>query len=80
MKVENKLYRKIDLAKRYGVSPVTIWRYVKDGLIPTPSYIRRYCVWTPEQVDEADKKILKSATPLPPISGVLKYVEGASGM
>lgn len=63
MHVENRIYRKPDLVQRYGVSKVTIWRYIKDGLIPKPGYLRKGCIWTPEQIAQADRNILETASP-----------------
>lgn len=62
MEIQHKLYRKPDMAARYGISPVTVWRYVQDGLIPQPKYLRKACIWTPEQVAEADQRIFAAAT------------------
>jgi predicted site-specific integrase-resolvase len=54
----NRVYRTRDLSRRYGVSPITVWRWRKAGKIPQPQKINDQNIWHPEQVEEADKNIL----------------------
>jgi prophage regulatory protein len=47
------------VAKRYGVSRVTVWRWTKDGILPTPAYFGRHGrqatpLWNAADLDRHD--------------------------
>jgi prophage regulatory protein len=54
---QNVYSRDIDLAKRYGVSRVTIWRWVAKGDFPKPVSLSPGCSrWYGPDVNEWDQK------------------------
>lgn len=49
---KNAYFRDIELATRYNVSRVTIWRWVKDGTFPSPVKLSPGCTrWKGDSVD-----------------------------
>jgi predicted DNA-binding transcriptional regulator AlpA len=45
------------VAKRYGVSRATVWRWVRRGILPKPVSISPGCTrWRGDQLDERDAK------------------------
>ena len=59
MSMSTTFKRSKDLRNRYGVSNVTLWRWVKAGKLPAPRYINGKRVWSVEQIEECDRRILK---------------------
>ena len=57
-KIEERFYTKRDMAHRYGVSPLTIWRWEKAKKIPQGAYINQKRSWAPEKVRQADEMLL----------------------
>ena len=48
-----------DLAARYGVSRISIWRWARDGKIPKPRKIAANTSrWLASEIDEHDQKII----------------------
>jgi len=58
--IEERFYTKRDMARRYGVSPLTIWRWVKAKKIPPGTYINQKSGWAPEKVRQADEMLLSA--------------------
>lgn len=51
-----------DLSQRYGVSRITIWRWVKSGLIPGPRKIAPNTTrWNVAELDAHDARLLKDS-------------------
>ena len=47
----------IDLARRYGVSQATIWRWRESGILPAPVKVGPKLVrWTGEAIDEWERE------------------------
>ena len=54
--------RDTDLAKRYGVSRVTIWRWVRDGRFPKPIKLSPACTrWNLSAVEQHEAEREKAA-------------------
>ena len=58
--IEQRYYTKQDMARRYGVSPLTIWRWEKANKIPKGAYIHQKRIWPPQKVRLADEMLLSS--------------------
>lgn len=55
--------RDIDLANRYKVSRVTIWRWASNGRIPRPVKLSPGCTrWLLTEINEHDAKIAAEAS------------------
>ena len=52
-------YRKRDVAARYGVHPVSIWRWVNQGKFPTPEKINGMSTWREEVLDAYDEQLIR---------------------
>ena len=44
-------------ARYGGISDMTIWRWVRDGLLPQPVKFNGQNHWTDEQLQEADARL-----------------------
>jgi predicted DNA-binding transcriptional regulator AlpA len=57
---ETVLVRTSDVCKRYGISPTTVWRWIKDRAMgfPKPIYISRYRYWKVAELEawEAERE------------------------
>jgi predicted DNA-binding transcriptional regulator AlpA len=57
METKGNLIRSQDLRQRYGgVSDMTLWRWVRDGVIPQPVKINGRRYWRVADLDEIDAK------------------------
>lgn len=51
----------VDLADRFAVSRITIWRWTTEKLLPKPVRIGRGCTrWRADEVAEAEKRWLSN--------------------
>jgi prophage regulatory protein len=49
-----------DLAQRFAVSRVTVWRWTSEGLLPKPVRIGKGCTrWPASEIAEAEARWLK---------------------
>ena len=52
----------LDLAQRYSVSRITIWRWSKAGQIPKPRKLGANTTrWNADEMDAHDKRVMESA-------------------
>lgn len=52
-----------DLASRFGVSRATIWRWKREGKIPSPVYLGARCTrWREEDIVTYEEQLLSHAT------------------
>lgn len=58
--IEQRYYSKRDLADRYRVSTLTIWRWERDGKIPKGVYVGQKKDWSPDMVKQADQSLLSA--------------------
>lgn len=49
-----KYVRDVDLAERYSVHRVTIWRWLQQGYLPEPIKIGGVTRWNLEKIEEFD--------------------------
>jgi prophage regulatory protein len=57
----NEYFSDVDLARRFAVSRVTVWRWVSQGLLPKPVRIGQGCTrWLADEVAEAEKRWLSN--------------------
>lgn len=51
-----------EVKQRYGVSDMTLWRWIKSDLMgfPAPIYINGHRHWTNHQLDEFDARVTRS--------------------
>jgi len=54
--IEAKMVRDVAVAKRYSVSRATIWRWVREGLLPKPTKIAGTTRFNLEACDAAFNK------------------------
>ncbi|MCZ0928712.1 AlpA family phage regulatory protein [Halomonas janggokensis] len=48
-----------DLAYRFGVSKATIWRWKREGQIPSPVYLGARCTrWREEDIQDYEKGLI----------------------
>lgn len=51
--METQIYRTCELARRLGVARSTVWRWVRDGLLPKPIHIGpQVRGWRAREIDE----------------------------
>ncbi|CAO1668104.1 MULTISPECIES: helix-turn-helix transcriptional regulator [Halomonadaceae] len=51
-----------DLASRFGVSKATIWRWKREGQIPSPIYLGARCTrWREEDIQTYEKGLIADA-------------------
>lgn len=51
------LKRPSDFCRAYGVAPVTVWRWVRSGRLPTPIKIGNRSYWPAETEPLADAPV-----------------------
>lgn len=60
MKIEPAWLRDKDLAHRFCVSRITIWRWVKEGRLPAPRKLSPNTTrWSAEEIRQHEKEVLR---------------------
>lgn len=53
----------VQVAKRYGVSRPTVWRWTSLGKLPKPVHFSRGCTrWQVSQLEAFEAKVMEEAT------------------
>ena len=56
-----KMLTKKLLAQRYSVTDRTIDRWLKDGILPTPSRINHRCYWDESEIEQRERVRMAAA-------------------
>ena len=57
MTTHKKYLTSADLRERFGIAPVTLWRWTKNGKLPRPRYINGRKRWAEEEIIAAEGRL-----------------------
>ena len=59
---ERRWLKQREVEARYGISAVTVWRWVREGILPSPWKPRRNLnLFSREALDKVDRAAMKGA-------------------